>query len=158
MNICRLLLLSALALAAEQTASHSLIGHWTNGRLSTIQYRDVYTGVAKPPSGNHFAYEFRADGTYTFTGLMQNTVYNCTSTMFGEESGTYELNAARSEVALHPQKNPFRMTNSCAPSANREAPGKLNERSYRFVINGSQLELTAPSDRTVQTFLRQPPR
>ena len=56
--------------------------------------------LAKPPSGNHFAYEFRPDGTYVYTGLMQNAVFNCTSTMLGEESVTYGLNVAGVEGVL----------------------------------------------------------
>ncbi len=158
MRLCQFLLLSGLACAADPPAFNGLVGRWTNGRLSTIQYQDAYTGVARPPAGNHFAYEFRPDGTYVFTGFIQNTLYNCTTVMFGEESGTYELNAAGTEVSLHPKENPFRMTNSCAPSTNSEAPGKLTERGYRFVISGTQLALTATSDRAVQTFHRQQPR
>ena len=79
--------------------------------------------MAKPPRGNHFAYKFRPVGTYVFTGLTQSTLYNSTSSTFGEESGMYELNAAGSEVAPHPKKNPLRMTDSCATSSNREIPG-----------------------------------
>jgi len=59
--------------------------------------------------------------------------------------------APRSEVAPHPKKNPFRMTNSCATSSNREVPGKMNERSYRFVTNRKQVELTA-AERSASTF------
>lgn len=62
--------------------------------------------MAKPPSGNHFAYKFRPDGTYVFTGLTQSALYNCTSSMFGEESGMYELNAAGSAVFSTREKLP----------------------------------------------------
>lgn len=140
------------ALAAPPGGPGPLEGKWSNGRTSSIQYRDAYTGVDRPPTGNYFAYEFRSDGTYTFTGMMQSTMYNCTTTMFGEESGTYAVPAA-GIVALHPVKNPFKMTNNCAPRSNREAPGKLVDRSYRFTINGERLEF-AGEDGAVQAFQR----
>jgi hypothetical protein len=142
----------APAASGAEPQPKNLTGRWYTGRLSNIQYRDSITGVDRPPAGNHFAYEFRPDGTYTFTGTIQSTVYNCTTTMFGEESGAYEVTGV--ELALHPVKNPFRMTNSCAPSSNRQGPGKLVERSFRFAINGDQLELTSAADRAVSTFQR----
>jgi hypothetical protein len=129
-----------------------LTGRWTTGRVSMIQYRDAWTGAYKPPSGSHFAYEFRPDGTYSFIGLMQSTVYNCTTSMFSNETGTYEVNGG--SVTMHPQKNPYRMTYSCAPSSNREAPGKLIEKSYRYQVNGGKLELISPNDSSVQSFQR----
>lgn len=143
-------LICALGLAGA--SPKEIEGRWSNGRLSMIQYRDVITGVGRPPAGNYFSYEFRADGTYRFLGLMQTTMYQCTTTAFGEESGTYEM-TAEGVVALHPQKNPFKMTNNCAPSANREVPGKLTERSYRVEIVGDRLELKG-ADQSVQTFQR----
>ncbi|BDC53128.1 hypothetical protein F183_A54430 [Bryobacterales bacterium F-183] len=129
-----------------------LTGRWTNGRISMIQYKDAYTGVYKPPSGSHFAYEFRNDGTYTFIGLMQSTVYNCTTSVFSQETGTYESNGL--EVTLHPQKNPYQMRYSCSPNSNKEAPGKLIERTYKFRVAGSKLELLTAGSTEPQTFQR----
>lgn len=153
----RFLLFAAAAVLASQAqgseVASPVLGKWTSGRISMIQYKDAYTGVYKPPSGSHFAYEFRPDGTYTFIGLMQNTMYNCTTAMFSQETGTYEVNG--DSVALHPQKNPYRMTNNCAPSSNREAPGKLIERTYRYKVSGNgRLELISPQDASVQAFQR----
>lgn len=135
-------------------AANPLTGRWTNGRISSIQYRETYTGASAPTNGNSFAYEFHPDGTYSFTGLMQSVMYQCTTTMFSNETGRYFLSG--DTVSLKPEKNPFKMTNNCAPSSNREAPGKLTERSYRFrIVEGAnpELELTG-TDGAAQRFMR----
>jgi len=133
----------------------TLAGRWTNGRISSIQYQNAYTGVAAPTNGNSFAWEFHANGTYSFTGLMQSVMYNCTTTMFSNETGTYTADGG--VVSLKPEKNPYKMTNNCAPSSNREAPGKLVDRTYRFRVvqeaGGPMLELTG-ADGAVQKFQR----
>jgi hypothetical protein len=130
-----------------------LLGRWSNGHVSSIQYRNTYTGVSAPTNGNTFAYEFQPDGTYSFTGLMQSVMYHCTTATFSNESGTYTLEG--DTVSLRPEKNPYRMTNNCAPSSNREAPGKLIGRSYRtrITVEGGRryLELRG-EDGAVQKF------
>ena len=151
------LLLGCLLVAGVSFGAYPLTGRWTAGRISTIQYRNATTGAPLPTSGNHFAYEFRGDGTYSFTGLMQSTMYNCTTSVFSQESGTYTVE--RDRVDLHPVKNPYKMTNTCAPSSNKEAPGKLIDRSYRFQIapdgNFTKLELKSESDGAVSAFRRE---
>jgi hypothetical protein len=126
-----------------------LTGRWTNGRVSMIQYENRYTGAPAPTNGQTFAWEFHADGTYSFTGLVQSVMYNCTTAMFSNETGRYTVNG--SVVSLAPEKNPYRMTNNCAPSSNREAPGKVVPRSYRYRITGNNLELTG-DDGATSTF------
>lgn len=110
----------------------TLLGRWADGYVSSIQYKNRYTGVGAPTNGRMFAYEFKPDGTYSFTGLVQSVMYNCTTATFSNETGTYTI--AGDSVSLSPQSNPYRMTNNCAPSSNREAPGKLINRTYRFQV------------------------
>lgn len=144
------LLLAACALAAPAA---DLTGRWTNGRISTIQYQDAVTGRPAPTNGNYFAYEFRPDGTYSFTGYMQSVLYHCTTTLYSQEAGTYSINGAT--LSLRPEKNPYKMTNSCAPSSNKEGPGKLTPRIYEFRIDpatpNARLELRDPQG-ALQTF------
>jgi hypothetical protein len=147
------------ALATAVTAfseANPLVGRWTNGRISTIQYQNRVTGAPAPTNGNHFAYEFNADGSYVFTGLMQSVMYQCTTTVFSRESGRYTL--AGDQLTLHPERNPYKMTNSCSPSMNREAPGKLVERSFRVRVaeesSRPRLDLVGP-DQSVQSFQRE---
>lgn len=134
---------ATLAASFSLADSNALNGRWTSGRISTIQYRNAYTGVSRPPTGSYFSWNFKADGTYTFSGLLQSTLYSCTTSMFGEESGEYTVSG--NTVHVKPQKNPYKMTNSCSPSSNREGPGKLTERDYQFTIDGSTLKLDSAS-------------
>ncbi|MEZ5403813.1 MAG: hypothetical protein R2729_29305 [Bryobacteraceae bacterium] len=134
----------------------ALTGRWTNGRVSLLQYRDAYTGASAPTNGSSFRWEFRTDGTYSFTGLLQNVLYNCTTAMFSTETGTFTVEGGA--LVLRPEKNPYRFTNTCAPSSNKEGPGKLTVRSYRFRVvktgANENLELVG-DDGAVQTFARQ---
>lgn len=128
--------LAALTLAGSilpaASNPNTVAGRWTNGRISTIQYQDSITGRSAPVNGNSFAYEFHAGGTYTFTGLMRNVLHNCTAALFAVESGAYSFDGHT--LSLRPEKNPYKMTNSCAPSSNREGPGKLTNRAYQARI------------------------
>ncbi|HVX29957.1 MAG TPA: hypothetical protein VHA53_05715 [Nitrolancea sp.] len=133
--------------------SSAPLGRWTDGHISSIQYQNAYTGAPAPTNGNMFAYEFKADGTYSFTGLMQSVAYNCTTTLFSNEAGAYTVDG--DSIALRPEKNPYKMTNNCAPSSNRESPGKLNARSYRFrtvVESGRRYLELRGQDGAVQKF------
>lgn len=131
--------------------SSALVGKWHDGYISSIQYQDAYTKASAPTNGRRFAWTFNADGTYGFTGLMQNVLYNCTTTMYSEETGRYSVEG--NVVSIKPEKNPYKMTNTCAPSSNREAPGKLVERSYQFRVNGNDLELVG-GDGSKMVFAR----
>jgi hypothetical protein len=153
-------LIAAAALAAmdpREVGSQTLAGRWSSGGIAAIQYRDARTGAPAPTSGNRFAYEFKPDGTYSFTGLMQNTLYHCTTRVYSHETGTYRIDGTN--IAFNPQANPYKMTNSCAPSSDRESPGKLVNRSYRFRIGSDSenvtLHLTHP-DGSVSSFRRDP--
>lgn len=141
--------------ASPQPAGRSgaPLGRWTDGYISSIQYRNSTTGVGAPTNGRTFSYEFKPDGTYSFTGLVQSVMYNCTTAMFSNETGTYSVNG--DSISLRPEKNPYRMTNNCAPSSNREAPGKLIARTYRFrvsVESGRQYLELRGDDGSTQKF------
>src|SRR4051812_14420873 len=84
------LALLTFAIYAENTSS-PLLGRWYDGHVSSIQYRNAYTGAAAPTNGSRFEYDFKSDGTYSFTGLMQSVMYNCTTATFSNESGTYTV-------------------------------------------------------------------
>ena len=148
--------MAALRVASAQAAADSdmkLLGRWTAGRVSSIQYQDATTGRPAPTNGNSFAYEFREDGTYSFTGLMQSVMYQCTTTMFSNETGTYTVEGGT--VSLRPEKNPYKMTNSCAPSSTREAAGRLMNRSFqvRMYRDGQWMQMELKDETgAVQTF------
>lgn len=149
-------LVAALRVASAQASADpelKVLGRWTAGRVSSIQYQDAVAGRAAATNGNSFAFEFRPDGTYSFTGMMQSVLYQCTTTMFSNESGTYQMDG--STLSLRPEKNPYKATNSCAPSSNREAPGKLVNRTYsvRIYREGQWLRMELKDEGgSVRTF------
>jgi|GEM_PF-2795215 len=136
--------------AAGKTTGSGVLGRWTDGRVSSIQYQNAYTGVAAPTNGSSFLFEFRSDGTYTFRGLIQTVMYNCTTTIFSNETGNYTLSG--NTLSLDPKKNPYKLTNSCASSSNKESDGKLIPQTYRIqIVNETgrrYLELTAEDGST----------
>ncbi|MEZ5399377.1 MAG: hypothetical protein R2729_06880 [Bryobacteraceae bacterium] len=142
-----LLLLQA---AAPTHSPPPLIGRWTNGQLSPVQYRDAYHGSSRPPSGDYFAYEFRPDGTYSYVGMLQLTMKNCTTLVFTEENGVYEVGGP-GQIALRPRTSPFHMVNSCSPGSNREGEGRHSKRTLRFAIKGDSLTLTSITFYAVST-------
>ena len=139
--------------ADSADSANAPLGRWTDGYISSIQYKNAYTGVSAPTNGRSFAYDFKADGTYSFTGLMQSVVYNCTTSMFSNETGSYTISG--DTISLKPERNPYRMTNNCAPLSNREGPGKLNNRTLRFRIvseNGRRYLELRSEDGALQRF------
>lgn len=136
--------------ATGKTTGSGVLGRWTDGRVSSIQYQNAYTGVAAPTNGSSFLFEFRNDGTYTFRGLIQTVMYNCTTTIFSNETGNYTLSG--NTLSLDPKKNPYKLTNSCASSSNKESDGKLIPQTYRIqIVNETgrrYLELTAEDGST----------
>ncbi|WP_035958725.1 hypothetical protein [Bryobacter aggregatus] len=150
MKFAILLTLASLAFAEDR----AFLGRWSTGSVSTVQYKNSVTGVAAPATGNRFSWEFRADGTYNFTGLMQSTFYSCTTSTFMNESGTYELSG--DVISVKPEKNPYQMRYSCSPSSDNEKPGKLIPKSYRVRVlsdsSGQKLELISTVDNASQIF------
>lgn len=108
--------------------SASLIGSWRTARISMLQYQDRMTGSTTPGNGSTFNYKFSPDGRFEFSGYMQTTTYNCTTTVFNPMTGTYKVEGSR--VILTPEKNTWQMRNNCAPSKNMDRPGKMDVLTY----------------------------
>lgn len=107
-----------------------LIGKWDNGSVSMLQYRDTVTGATAPGRGSYSSYELRPDGSFHYAGLLQSTLYNCTTTLFNEKAGRAEVSGA--EITFVPTKNFWRKTNNCAPSSNSERDYTLESETYRW--------------------------
>lgn len=146
-----------LRTSASPRTAPALLGKWYNGRVFSTYYRDRVTGSFAPGSGTRFTYEFHADGTYIYTGMIQSTSYNCTSTTFSEETGTYAVDGDL--VSTRPERNQAQQTNSCAPSSNKSAPGKLINTTYRFRAYAKDqqtyLELANPDGSGASSYSRE---
>lgn len=121
--------------------SNGLIGSWKNGSVGTISYQNRITRATKPGRGSVFTYKFNANGSYEFVGYMETTMYNCTTTLFNQITGSYSVNG--STISLNPSRDFWKSTNSCAASGNKQQTKAPIRKSLEFQIKnddyGSQL-------------------
>lgn len=116
--------------SAARPAGNVLLGTWGTGGMSTMADRNRVTGSLTPSNGNTFKYVFTADGRFEFIGMMQSTLYGCTTTMFNDKRGSYEISGAT--VTLTPSKNFWRQQNSCAPNSTKERDYTLTPETYHW--------------------------
>src|SRR3954454_6440824 len=102
-----------------------LVGKWHNGHVSMLQYQDRITGSTTPANGSTFSYKFNSDGTFQFVGLMNSTMYNCTTTLFSDKEGVAQVEG--NELKLIPSKDDWKSQFSCYPNKNTEKEGKMEE-------------------------------
>ncbi|WP_436788320.1 hypothetical protein [Yinghuangia sp. YIM S10712] len=93
-----------------------LVGVWTTGSVSTINYEDAMTGALAPPSGTHSELTLKSDGSYSQNGLLQSTVYNCTTSLFVMEEGKASVQGDK--ITFKPSKLKTTMQNTCSKSGN----------------------------------------
>lgn len=109
---------AVVALSQSPITADDITGTWSTGGQSMMADRNMVTGATTPSNGNTMKYEFSADGRFTFVGYLQSTMYGCTTALFNDKRGRYEL--AGNKLTLIPSKNFWRNTYSCSPSSNKE--------------------------------------
>lgn len=72
-------------------APADLLGEWTKSHVSTVDFVNPNTGSHADPSGERLNVRFFPDGHYRLGWLLQSSLYNCTSTVFGDKTGTYQV-------------------------------------------------------------------
>ena len=107
----------------------SIVGTWTNGSTS-MNYEKYQNGSTAFRNGSHHKYVFYADGRFEIIGLMASTMYGCTTTLFNDKRGKYQING--SQITFIPSKNFWRNTYSCAPNSNKERDYTLDRETYTF--------------------------
>ncbi len=123
-----LALAAANAFSQETFTTSDLAGIWRTGGMSTIGERNTVTGSTTPSNGNTQKYEFAANGTFNFVGYMQSTVYGCTTSLFNDKRGRFEIDEDR--LTLIPSKNFWRNANSCSPSSTKERNYTLDRETF----------------------------
>ena len=58
------------------------VGSWSAGSVSGITFQNPLTGSYAPPTGAGERYTISADGRYVYGGLLQTSLYNCTTSLF----------------------------------------------------------------------------
>jgi hypothetical protein len=108
--------------------SSDVVGLWASGGMSTTVDRNTLMGSTTPSNGSSVRYEFRPNGTFSHTGLLQSTLYGCTLTVFNDKDGNYEVSG--SQITLNPTRNFWRKTNACAPNSNSERDYVLERETF----------------------------
>jgi hypothetical protein len=107
-----------------------IVGTWTNGSVSMLSEKNLSTGAISSRGGSTFKYVFTADGRFEFIGLINSTMYGCTTSLFNDKRGRYEING--NQITLIPSKNFWRNTYSCSPASNKERDYVLERETLEF--------------------------
>jgi hypothetical protein len=111
------------------TGGGSLVGTWTNGTTST-NYEKYMDGSTAFRNGSYHKYAFYADGRFEIIGLMGSTMFGCTTTLFNDKRGKYQISG--NQITLIPSKNFWRNMYSCSPASNKERDYTLERETYEF--------------------------
>ncbi|NUU24805.1 MAG: hypothetical protein HOV68_25365, partial [Streptomycetaceae bacterium] len=95
-----------------------LVGVWTTGSVSGVDYQDAITGAYAPPSGDNAELTIKADGSYSENGLLQTSMYNCTTTLFVTQEGKTKVEGDK--ITFKPSKLKTSMKDTCVKSSNFE--------------------------------------
>jgi len=136
------------------SAQRSVVGDWKTGGLGTIDEVNTVTGQTKNRRGNTFSYKFAADGTYSFTGYMESTMFGCTTSLFNEINGRYMVDGTT--IFLNPARDLWRNMYSCFPNSNKSQTKTPTKKSLEFGFKTDQYgkEFICLSDAGVETCYR----
>ena len=93
-----------------------LVGEWLARGGSGSSYYNPRTGQTSAPNATIDSYKIFADGTYEHSLLMQSSLYNCTTTIFGRETGPIVVQG--STFTITPAPGTLDYKSSCSPSLN----------------------------------------
>lgn len=116
--------------ARNSGGAGGIVGTWTNGSVSMLAEKNLTTGAITNRGGSTFKYVFTADGRFEFIGLINSTMYGCTTSLFNDKRGRYEISG--SKITLIPSKNFWRNTYSCSPASNKERDYVLDRETLEF--------------------------
>ncbi len=113
----------------RKSGGGSLVGTWTNGSTS-MNYEQYTNGTTAFRNGSTYKWVFYADGRFESIGLIASTMYGCTTTLFNDKRGKYEISGT--QITLIPSKNFWRNQYSCSPASNKERDYVLDRETYDF--------------------------
>jgi hypothetical protein len=122
--------------AASGGDATTVLGSWRSSELGMISYQNTITGSSRPGRGLTVQYKFLPGGRYEYSGYMESTMYNCTTTLFNPAAGTYRVEGDR--LTIVPKTSKWQQTNNCASSMNKTLPGKLDPETYTFRFSNEQ--------------------
>ena len=90
-----------------------LVGEWIARRGSGSSYINPNTGQTSGPNATIDSYKIFANGTFEHSILMQSSLYNCTTTIFGRETGPIVVQGATFTIN---RRGTIEHKNNCSPS------------------------------------------
>jgi len=90
-----------------------LVGEWIARRGSGSSYINPNTGQTSGPNATVDSYKIFANGTFEHSILMQSSLYNCTTTIFGRETGPIVVQGATFTIN---RRGTIEHKNNCSPS------------------------------------------
>lgn len=144
-----------VALGVTVSAQRSVVGNWKTGGVGTINEVNTVTGQTKNRRGTTFSYKFNADGTYTFVGYMESTMFGCTTSLFNEINGRYMVDGTT--IFLNPSRDLWRNMYSCFPNSNRSQLKTPAKKSVEFGFKTDEYgkNFICLNDAGVETCYRQ---
>lgn len=124
------LLFLAAGNSFAQKVSSEIVGEWHNGNVSMMQDKNLTTGQTTASNGSTFTYKFSANGTFEYIGYMKSTMYGCTTDLFNDKRGKFEIKG--DQITFIPSKNYWKNTYSCSPNSNKERNYTLERETYTF--------------------------
>jgi hypothetical protein len=116
-----------------------LVGEWMARRGSGSSYINPNTGQTFGPNATIDSYKIFADGTYEHSMLMQSSLYNCTTTIVGRETGP--INVQGSTFLLTPRPGTLDSKNTCSPSLNENKQTNFDPETYSWRIQRNEYGL-----------------
>jgi hypothetical protein len=122
--------------AQDQQALPGLIGEWSRSRVSSIDFVDRSTGAHSDPNGERLHVRFFPDGHYKLGWLLQSSLYNCTSSVYGEKVGIYQVRG--DALSMKDSASVLTSRDNCHPQWNYEKHPPLAETTYQWRFGQSK--------------------
>jgi hypothetical protein len=110
-----------------------LLGEWQARRGSGSSYYNPNSGSYGAPNGTIDGYKFLADGRYEHAILMQNSLYNCTTRVFGRETGSVSVDG--DTLTITPGPGTLQYLDDCRPHLNSKKVTQLDEETWQWEVS-----------------------
>ena len=123
----------AALIAAREIRAQSpsdLIGEWGKSRMSSVDFVNPSTGAHADPSGERTDIRFFPDGTYKLGWLLQSSLYNCSSRVFGYKTGVYAVDG--STLTVDVRTSTLTSRDTCHPEWNYEKKTPTTKATYQW--------------------------
>ncbi len=107
-----------------------VIGEWSKSHVSNIDFVNPDTGSHADPSGERLNVRFFPDGHYKLGWLLQSSLYNCTSSVFGEKTGQFEIR--ENKITMKDTESTLTSRDNCHRQWNYQKHPPLLQSTYEW--------------------------